>query len=87
MQDICITGATRITFSQFDPPLTSVRPYDFMKTQGYNFAIPDQALRTQMATQYSGLPDYPTEKAFTYAPANKTIIVKLSNQYFEYYLW
>ena len=50
-----------------------------MKTQGYNFAIPDQALRTQMTTQYSGLPDYPNEKAFTYDPANKTVVVKLSN--------
>ncbi|WP_205271568.1 glucosyltransferase domain-containing protein [Lactococcus taiwanensis] len=79
LQDIFITGATRTSFFQFDPPLTSVRPYDFMKTQGYNFAIPDQALRTQMTTQYSGLPDYPNEKAFTYDPANKTIVVKLSN--------
>ena len=78
-QDIFITGATRTSFFQFDPALTSVRPYDFMKIQGYDFKIPDQALRVAMTTKYSSLPDYPDHESMKFDSETNTIVVKLSN--------
>jgi hypothetical protein len=78
-QDIFITGATRSSFFQFDPPLTSMRPYDFMRTQGYEFKIPDQSLREKMTLQYAQLPVYPNTGSMVYDKANQTIVVKLSN--------
>lgn len=79
LQDIFITGATRTSFFQFDPPLTSVRPYDFLKIHGHDFKIPDQELRAKAAVMYSELPDYPNHQSMTFETETKTIIVKLSN--------
>lgn len=79
-QDLFITGATRTSFFQFDPNLTSVRPYDFMKTQGYNFQIPNLSLRTMINEKYKNLPDYSDKQSMILDKPSNTIVVKLSNE-------
>lgn len=77
-QNIFITGATRTSFFQFDPPETSVRPYDFMKTQGYEVLVPDEKIRKIVGKEFYALPNYPSERAIIGDSRKNAIIVKLS---------
>ena len=78
-QDVFITGATRTSFFQFDPALTTLRPYDFMKIEGYDFKIPDQNLRATLALKYKNLPDYPSKESMIWDKNERSLVVKLSN--------
>lgn len=78
-QDIFITGATRVSFFQFDPPLTSLRPYDFMEIKHYHFKIPDQKLRANLSLKYEDLPNYPSEKSIFWDKDENALLVKLSD--------
>ncbi|MFC4652785.1 glucosyltransferase domain-containing protein [Lactococcus nasutitermitis] len=77
--DLFITGATRTSFFQFDEPLISVRPYDFMRLQGHDFPVADKALRQAMVTKYENLPAYPAAGAFIFDEDSQTVVVKLSD--------
>lgn len=79
IQDIFITGATRTSFFQFDPALTSVRPYDFMRIEGYNFRIPNQELRFDITEKYKYLPNYPNQASMLWDKGDETLVVKLSD--------
>lgn len=78
-QAIFITGATRVSFFQFDPPLTSLRPYDFMEIKHYHFKIPDQKLRANLSLKYEDLPNYPSEKSIFWDKDENALLVKLSD--------
>lgn len=78
-QDIFITGATRVSFFQFDPPLTFLRPYDFMEIKGYHFKIPTPKLRANLSLKYEHLPNYPSEKSMFWDKGENALLVKLSN--------
>lgn len=78
-QDIFITGATRVSFFQFDPPLTFLRPYDFMEIKGYHFKIHTPKLRANLSLKYEHLPNYPSEKSMFWDKGENALLVKLSN--------
>ncbi|QDK70530.1 hypothetical protein [Lactococcus protaetiae] len=78
-QDIFITGATRSSFFQFDDPLTSDRPYNFMTLQGHAYPVPEQALRTSLVSKYAALPDYPNPESVKFDSNSQILVFKLSN--------
>ncbi|MCL2113159.1 MAG: glucosyltransferase domain-containing protein [Streptococcaceae bacterium] len=78
-QDIFITGATRSSFFQFDDPLTSGRPYNFMTLQGHAYPVPEQALRTTLVSKYAALPNYPNPESVKFDSNSQILVFKLSN--------